>query len=354
VQDAASDPVIYRELDPSVRAALAGDNVPLLRLAVQSGTYDHGTSTPAYFSDGLYFAVACVDYPQLFSMSSSPAQRRAEYAASVGQPPAGSPFAPFTPDEWLTMSAYDEPYQACLDWPRPAHSVPPVPPGSKPLPANVPLLILGGDLDSLTPEPDVEKFGPTLGGHVRIVKLRNAVHVSSEGDTLLLGATHCARRIIRAFVRRPGGLDALDASCADSIPTVHTAGSYPTLLAGVPPATLLDGHDPGADARRAATVAAGALGDALIRHFYSGVAHGPGLRGGSFKTHGDPTVFKLNAVRLVRDVAVTGSGKWNSATGAVRGKFTVGKTTVKVSWNQDAATAAATFANGARATLPAP
>ncbi len=32
VQDAGSDPVIYRELDASVRAALAGDNAPLLRL----------------------------------------------------------------------------------------------------------------------------------------------------------------------------------------------------------------------------------------------------------------------------------------------------------------------------------
>ena len=75
--------MIYRELDPSVSAALAGDPVPLVRLAVQSGTYDHGASTPDYFSDGLYFAVSCVDYPQLFSMRASPAQRRTQYAASI-------------------------------------------------------------------------------------------------------------------------------------------------------------------------------------------------------------------------------------------------------------------------------
>ncbi|HEY1596104.1 MAG TPA: alpha/beta hydrolase, partial [Thermoleophilaceae bacterium] len=358
VQDAASDPVIYRELDPSVRAALAGDDTPLLRLAVQSGTYDHGASTAAYFTDGLYFAVSCTDYPQFFSMSSSPAKRRAEYAATVAAPPAGDPFAPFTPSEWLTMSAYDEPYQACLDWPKPVHSAPPVPAGWQPLPASVPLLILGGDLDSLTPEPDVEKFGPTLAKHVRIVTLRNAVHVSSEGDTLLLGATRCARRIIRAYVDAPGKLDSLDTSCAGSIPTVHTAGSYPALFANAQPATLLDGHDPGAEALRGATVAAAALGDALIRHFYSGVNHGPGLRGGTFTTKGDPTVFKLKAIRFVGDATVTGSGRWNSSTGAVSGSFRVsapgGPTLVKVSWNQDAATATATFANGSRATLPAP
>jgi len=354
VQDAASDPVIYRELDPSVRAALAGDNVPLLRLALQSGTYDHGNSTAAYFSDGLYFAVSCVDYPQLFDMRSSETQRRAEYDAAIANPPPGNPFAPFTSGEWLAMSAYDEPYVACIDWPAPHHSAPPVPPGSQPLPSSVPILIMGGDLDSLTPEPDVEKFGPTLGAHVRIVKLRNAVHVSSEGDTLLLGATHCARRIIRAFVRHPGSMDTLDASCANGIPPVHTAGSYPTLFANVVPATLQDGGDPGASARRAATVAAAALGDALIRHFYSGVNHGPGLRGGSFTTRGDPTVFKLKAVRFVRDATVTGTGKWNSATGKVSGTFTVGSTKVTVSWNQDGALATASFPNGAHATLPAP
>jgi hypothetical protein len=360
VQDAASDPVIYRELDPSVRAALAGDPVPLLRLAVQSGTYDHGASSASYFSDGLYWAVSCVDYPQLYSMSATPPQRRTQLAASLAAPPAGDPFAPFTSAEWVTMSAYDEPYEGCLDWPAPAHHAPPVPPGSEPLPASVPMLILGGELDSLTPEPDVEKFGPTLGGHVRIVKLRNAVHVSSEGDTLLLGATGCARRIIRSFVRHPAALDSLGTACADRIPPVHTAGSYPAKFAGVDPATLESGGDPGADARRAVTVAAGALGDALIRHFYSGVAHGPGLRGGSFTTKGDgPVRFSLTAVRFVGDASVGGRGAWNPSSGAVSGDLTVNtpanaRVRVKLSWNQDAAIGSATLANGVKVTFPAP
>jgi hypothetical protein len=352
--------VIYRELDPSVRAALAGDNVPLLRLAVQSGTYDHGASPASYFSDGLYWAVSCVDYPQLFSMTASPAQRRTQLAASLAAPPAGDPFAPFTSSEWVTMSAYDEPYMGCLDWPKPAHQAPPVPPGSQPLPASVPMLILGGDLDSLTPEPDVEKFGPTLGQHVRIVKLSNAVHVSSEGDTLLLGATHCARQIVRAFVRDPAALDALSTGCAGQIPPVHTAGSYPAKLGGAVAATLSSGSDPGEQARRAVTVAASALGDALIRHFYSGVNHGPGLRGGSFKTKGDgPVKFSLKAVKFVSDASVSGSGAWSPSSGRVTGNLTVtpagrARVRVKLSWNQDQQIATANVANGAVLTLPAP
>jgi len=359
VQDAASDPVIYRELDPSIAAALAGDPVPLLRLAQQSGTYDHGVSTSAYFSDGLYFAVSCFDYPQLFSMRSSPADRRTQLAGSVAAPPAGNPFAPFTTDEWLQMSAYDEPYMACLDWPRPAHTAPPVPAGWQPLPASVPVLIIGGDLDSLTPEPDAEHFGPTLGRHVRVVKLLNAVHVSSEGDTLLVGATRCARRIVRAFVRDPQSLDGLDTSCAAAIPPLHTAHAYPATFAAAAPATLSSGSDPGIDARRAATVAAGALGDATIRRFYSGVDQGPGLRGGSFTASGGSTTrLSLHGARFVSDAAVSGTATWHPGTGLVSGKLTVttpagARVTVTLSWSQDSQLATATVGT-AQLTLPAP
>src|SRR4051812_29070273 len=76
VQDAGSDPIVYRELDASVRAALAGDHAPLLRLTAQSQSWSHGTSSADYFSDGLYFAVSCTDYPQLFDLRSSPDARR--------------------------------------------------------------------------------------------------------------------------------------------------------------------------------------------------------------------------------------------------------------------------------------
>lgn len=357
VQDAASDPVIYRELDTSVTAALADDPVPLLRLAAQSGTYDHGTSTPDYFSDGLYFAVSCVDYPQLFRMSSTPAQRRTELAASIASPPAGNPFAPFTSDEWLQMSAYDEPYMACLDWPQPVHTAPPVPAGSKPLPASVPVLILGGELDSLTPEPDVEKFGPTLGAHVRIVKLANAVHVSSEGDTYLVGATRCARKIVRAFARDPSKLDSIDTRCAAAIPPVHTAIAYPATFAAAAPATLVSGPDPGIDARRAATVAAGALGDAIIRRFYSGVDTGPGLRGGSFVSAGQGE-FKLSGVRFVSDAPASGTGEQDAASTATTGDLTVttpagAKVRVRLSWSQRSTSAAAKI-GAATLSLPAP
>ena len=125
MQDAGSDPVVYRELDASVRAALAGDDVPILRLTAQSQTWSHGTSSADYFSDGLFFAVSCTDYPQLFDMRASPAERRSQFGVAAGMAP--DEFAPFTPSEWLTLSAYSESYQSCLEWPKPVHRAPPVP-----------------------------------------------------------------------------------------------------------------------------------------------------------------------------------------------------------------------------------
>ena len=232
VQDAGSDPVIYRELDASVRAALGGDTVPLLRLAAQAHTWSHSPSSADYFSNGLYLAVACADYPQLFSIDGvargppHPVRR-----ALPGAPAAD--FAPFTLNEWLSVSAYTQPYRACLNWPAPRSPVPPpVPAGAAPLPAGVPVLMLGGDLDSLTPLADASGFAPALGMTTRIVTLRNTVHVTSEGDNYLVAGMDCGRRVIREFVRSPSKLASLDARCGDAIPAVHTPGAYPRAIRG--------------------------------------------------------------------------------------------------------------------------
>ncbi len=339
VQDAGSDPVILRELDGAVQAALAGDRVPLLRLAGQSHTSNHSAPAADYFSDALYMAVACADYPQLFSLAASPAQRRAQLAART----APAAFAPFTGPEWLSISGYSQPYDVCLDWPRPRHVRPAIPPGAKPVRA--PLLVLGGDLDSLTPLADARALAPALSTDAHVVTLRNTVHVTSEGDTFLADGARCARTVIRSFLR-----GALDGACGDSIPAVHVA-SYPRTLGAAAPAVLVAGPDPGESARRAATVAAGALADATIRRYYSGADHGPGLRGGHFTAVGER--FTLHGVRFVADARVDGAGRFHAPTGAADGTFTVGTVRVHVHWTQHDALATATI-GGATLTLAAP
>jgi hypothetical protein len=224
----------------------------------------------------------------------------------------------------------------------------------------VPILMIGGDLDSLTPLPDARVFGPTLGANVRVVELPNTTHVTSEGDSILVDGAACARSIIRTFVRAPTRLATLDASCAARIPPVHTAGAYPRRLADAAAATLVSGPDPGIAARRAVTVAAGALADAPVRWWWSEERHGAGLRGGRFTARGYPLVrLRLNRVRFVADAPVSGSGSWRFTDGAVRGTVTValpgGGQTVRVelSWTQRTSLARARV-GAAVLSLPAP
>jgi pimeloyl-ACP methyl ester carboxylesterase len=339
VQDAGSEPLVYRELDPAVTAALGGDPLPLLRLVATDRTFFHGEGGDvSEYSDGMYWAVACADYPQLFSMDAAPAQRRAQFEAALAAPPPGA-FDPFSAREWVTVDNYTQPYAGCLDWPRPRRVKPAVPATPRPLPASIPILLIGGDLDSLTPLPDARVFGPTLGLNQRVVELPNTTHVTSEGDSILVEGAACARSIIRSFTRAPGRLATLDTACAARIPPVHTA-TYPRRLADAAPATLVSGPDPGLAARRAVTVAAGALADAPVRWWWSEASHGSGLRGGSFTAHGYPLVrLKLKRARFAADAPVSGRGSWRFTDGAVRGTLTValpggGSAQVELAWTQ--------------------
>jgi hypothetical protein len=293
-----------------VSAALAGDEVPLLRLVGQANTWSHTPTEAAYFSRGLYLAVACADYPQ-----------------TEGAPP--DVFAPFTPFEWLSVSAFTQPYDVCARWPQPRRAPPALP--DRRLPASVPVLIVGGDLDSLTPLADAPVFGPAMAENVRIVNLRNTVHVTSQGLSHLVEGTRCARRVIRSFIA-----GALDDRCAATIPPVAAVPAYPRTFAAAAPATLVSGPDPGERARRAATVAVGAFGDAIARRLYSGGDRGPGLRGGRFSARetGRAVTFRLVDARFVRDEGVRGRGAWDPRTGAVDATLEVAGVRVVATWRQ--------------------
>jgi pimeloyl-ACP methyl ester carboxylesterase len=341
-QDSGYDPIVLRELDPSVRAALAGDTAPLLRLVAQTRSYDHGTSPAGYFSDGLYMAVNCTDLPQLFSLGASPDRRRAQLAAALGTAPDA--FGPFTPREWLTISGYSQPYDVCLDWPQPIQHEPAIPADAKPV-QGVPILIAGGDLDSLTPLGDAPAYAAELGDDVTIVTLANTVHVTSEGDTPLVAGRACARAVIRSFLR-----GRLDAGCAPGIPPIHTA-DYPLRLSQATPAELVSGPDPGVTVRRAVTVAVDTAVDATIRLFYSGARRGPGLRGGHFIRHGQTIAF--SGVRFTQDAPVNGTVHWNPTTGALAGTVHISGAGVDIEWSQSAPRATAVV-RGAGLSLPAP
>ncbi len=93
VNNAGFDPVVYQDLDAAARALLRGGDVaPLLRLAALSLGFDDTNEPLPGFSDGLYFAVSCTDYVQLFDRSAPPVVRHRQYRPRcAASPPGRSP-----------------------------------------------------------------------------------------------------------------------------------------------------------------------------------------------------------------------------------------------------------------------
>jgi pimeloyl-ACP methyl ester carboxylesterase len=354
---------IYRELDAAARAWLEHrDGAPLLRLTAQSYGFDNFSfGTTGQYSDGLYFAVACTDYPQLFHMSALPAERKRQLAAAIAELPADT-FAPFTTSEWLSVDAYTEAFTACLDWPAPVHHDPPIVIRPPLVPASVPVLVLGGTLDSLTPLLD----GGTvvrrqMGASARLIRVVNTTHVTAEVDPF-----NCASMLVRAFVANPRRLFSLDASCANQIPVVRSVGLFPRHVSGEPAAQPLPGNQAEMAGLRAATAAVESAGDAIYRSDYLGVPTGTGLRGGNFTiaVAGGSEVLTLTGVQWVDDLAVDGVVRWDPRSGAVAARLTmVGprreRGQMSITWNARVTGALATVSGmydgqTIAAALPAP
>ncbi|MGL5825472.1 MAG: alpha/beta fold hydrolase [Nocardioides sp.] len=315
---------VYEELDTAVRVWLRRDDpVPLLRIAAEQGTYG-GSGSPRYFSEGAYVAVICNDYPQLWDVTAPIPTRRRQFAVAAAQLRELRPriFAPFSVDQWIASGWAD--LEACMTWRRPDTSVPPVPePTDYP---QVPTLVLVGDLDSITSAEGSRRVANAFPD-ATYVEVANVGHVTALADH-----SRCASDIVRRFVR---DLDPGDTSCAQTAyPPVRTTDSFPARLAAV---KALPG--PGSlRHRRVAEAVTETVGDVFPRWFAMYGSRGRGLRGGTFTTTGLSKVrFRLNELRLVDEVAVSGRMRWNRSTGRVVARVQVsgqasGK--LKVSWNE--------------------
>jgi hypothetical protein len=372
VNNAGSDTGVYRDLDAAARAVLEhGDAAPLLRLAAQS-IYTDDSRPVAEFSAGLYIAVYCNDYPQAFDMAATPATRRAQYAASVAALPDDA-FAPFTVQEWVTSPI--EEFDGCLGWPPPLRPDPPIVPrssgappwgspdrsGRPPLvPPTLPVLVLSGGLDTLTPWTDGRIVAEQMGPSARWVKVENTAHVTALADPF-----GCASGLVRRFVRHAERLHALDASCAARISEVRAVGEFARRLAAADPATPARGNRAGPAGRRLAAVGAATVGDAIARWWYLPGSSGAGLRGGRFTVRGDPVVhLALRGVRFAADATVDGSATWNLDSGRVTASVRVkgpkgAAASLRMAWNDKGRHPLATATGRAlgdrlAATLPAP
>ena len=195
-------------------------------------------------------------------------------------------------------------YDDCLRWPRPSRWVHPVP--QHPTYPDVPTLVINGDLDSLT-SPEGGRATARAFPNSTFVETANSVHISA-----LIDFDQCASVLVRRFVR---DREAGDTSCAARYHENRLVGHFARKAVG----TGWHGAH-----LRTARVAAATAADVLARWLSMYTTQGVGLRGGTFTVHGGSfwrahpvVVWKLDKVRWVRDVAVSGTMRWHRRSGLV-------------------------------------
>ena len=109
-------------------------------------------------------------------------------------------FAPFTLRQWTSLDQYTEAYSACLRWPSPSRLVPPITRKPPLVPRRLPVLILSGTLDSLTPKlGGATLVARQMGPSARLVTVANLTHVALQDAN-----DACPASVYQRFVLRPG------------------------------------------------------------------------------------------------------------------------------------------------------
>jgi len=184
----------------------------------------------------------------------------------------------------------------------------------------VPVLILSGTLDSLTPWlHGATVVARDMGPSARVIRVANLTHV-----TLQDANDACPASIYQRFLRNPAGLHRMNTSCAPRVAPVHAVGAYPLRLADASAARPSRGNQTGTKALQAASVAVAAVGDETSRWPQLSGRRDLGLRGGTITfMPGRPLRMSFHSVRFVLDAAIDGTVSWNRQAGTVSARLTV-------------------------------
>ena len=303
-------PTTYREFNASLRAALAGDPLPLGRLVAESKATNVEEPVSVY-SPGLQVAVSCHDYPQLFDMAQSRAIRKSQYDAAVANQIKVDPdiYGPFQIREYLKSDFSTQPL--CLPWPiatRNPWKLPGPPDGRYP---DIPTLVLSGELDTITTVAEGDLVAAQFA-RSRHVTLANSTHVTAMGDVY-----KCASQLVRDFFTNQNVvLSGTGGECARDIPPIAAVIEYPIRITKV-------SHGVGQTAM-----------DAIDRYLQATGYRGLGLRGGSWSASGwGPVVLELRSYQLCQNLAVTGRVRVDFDTGAVEVRAKALERTFTGNWN---------------------
>ncbi len=338
--------IAYRDIDAAGRDFLStGDALPLLRLVAEAEDGIAGGGPAKQFSVGLATAVDCSDYRQLFDMRLPEADRHRQYNAAIARKQADDPnvYAPFTLPEALGAWGNPEVLNTCEAWPSaPSFVTPGYPVPKNAVFPNIPVLVLAGELDTVT-SPKEAAETTALFPNAYFIVVHNTGHETAVGDGGVFvppyggDLAQCAGPIVLNFVATGG--DPGDTSCALHVRPIRTVPDFVTSWQNVAPAKARPGNEADASGLILASAVAETVGDAVARYYVTISGHDHGLRGGSFHLHrnGKGVVLELEKLQWTQDLAVSGDVDWNqldgNITATVRLKAAGHDGMVTVAWN---------------------
>ncbi|MBF6435215.1 alpha/beta hydrolase [Nocardia cyriacigeorgica] len=185
-------------LPSALHAAARGDDGELrefVRVALSGAGYENVDS---------YLAVACNDYPTLWSMDAPPARREQQYRDALAT--VGPTLGGFSTSGWL--SGQRDGGDVCLRWPGLADHQ--RPDRIRDLRPPVPVLVISGDLDAITPDAN-GKLAAAAFPDATFVSVPNTGHVPE------VEPSGCVAGVITEFVRT-GAVGSTD--CIGAVPPI--------------------------------------------------------------------------------------------------------------------------------------
>jgi pimeloyl-ACP methyl ester carboxylesterase len=139
----------YRRLNAAVSDWLSGDRAPLRELTDPGPP---GAGSPRYYSEGMYYATICNDYPTPWDRQSAIPDRRRQFQQEIEDFRPQNYWAPIPVGTWVRDSASD--IDNCITWPAPTEEMEkPVPSGTE-MPEALDTLVLAGEFDAITTVPE--------------------------------------------------------------------------------------------------------------------------------------------------------------------------------------------------------
>jgi pimeloyl-ACP methyl ester carboxylesterase len=280
---ASADPVIRALLPGALRAAVAGDTAPLARLVVGAQALQGRRGGGTAFSPTVFRATTCEELPPGWWRKLTPGQRMVRLHSELARI-GDAAFAPFDAD----VAAAGTP-QTCLRW-KVASTAPAIDGDGPP---DVPVLVLSGVDDAVTPPSDAEEVAAQYP-HAVDLEVPDTGHGVLAATPALSAGSTCAQRALRTFL---SGGDV--AQCADVAPAVPREPPPPRTLAAVKPWPGVKG-----DAGRIVRAVVATLHDVRVTAS-SLLLPRRGLRGGTFVRGQDS--LGLSRIVLVPGVRVSGT-----------------------------------------------